>query len=199
MGWIPYQSIFRYSLAICWGRFLTSIALSRPDAMALNDGIITYYWILGKYGIFLKLRSSRFWDFMQCWLLVSNWCFRINFQSHLQGSNFWIVWPLTTGPIDCIETSTTNSQSILCNIPEEWGSHLLCCRSPKSHIFGTVRSGLYILHIPMDTTSNILWMRFTGVEINTSIVLLMRIQGLWFEALHSKIIDCWHFEGTFCP
>jgi hypothetical protein len=42
LGWIPHQSIFRYSLAICWGGFLTSIACSRPHARALNDGKIIY-------------------------------------------------------------------------------------------------------------------------------------------------------------
>ena len=144
------------------------------------------------------MRSSLYWNFMQCWLVVSNWCFRTTFQSHLQGSNFWIVWPLTTGQMGYPETSTTNSQSVLCNIPEEWRSHLLCCRSLKSHIFGIVCSGLHVLHMPIDTTSNVLWMHITGVKLNISIVLMVRIQGRWFVTQHSKIIDCWHFEGTYC-
>ena len=32
----------------------------------------------------------------------------------------WIAWPLKMRPIGCLETSATNYQSTLRNIPEEW-------------------------------------------------------------------------------
>ena len=171
-------------MEICWGGFLTSIVHSRPHARALNDGKIVYYLIPGKCGIFFKFRSSLFWNFMQCWLVVSNWCFRTTFQSHLQGSNFWIVWPFTTGLIGYPEISTTNSQSAMSNIPKDY---LLCCRSLKSHIFGIVCSGLHILHIRVDTTGNILWMCFTRVRLTFPLCRWwgFKASGLW----HS--IDYW--------
>ena len=179
------------SVAICLGGFLTTIAFSRPDAMALNCEIIIYYLILENYGIFLKLRYSPFWYFMHSWLVVSNWCFRTTFQSHLQGSNVWIVWPLTTGLIGSPETSKTNFQSALCNIPEEWTSHLLCCRCTKSHIFGIVCICLHVLHIPIDTTSNILWMPFTGVRLTFTSCCWwgFKTSGLWHCTARLLIAD----------
>jgi hypothetical protein len=35
------------------------------------------------------------------------------------GPNAWTAWPLNIGPIGCPETSLTNDQSTLRNIPEE--------------------------------------------------------------------------------
>jgi hypothetical protein len=41
----------------------------------------------------------------------------------------WAAWPLQMGPIGCLETSVTNYQSTLRNIPEEQKSHLHLGRS----------------------------------------------------------------------
>jgi len=80
------------------------------------------------YTFILDLWSSFFWDIRQRRLAFSYRGFGTTYWSHLQGSsnqrNFCNVWPLTKGPIFCPETSATNYQYMLYNIPEERRSHL---------------------------------------------------------------------------
>jgi hypothetical protein len=50
------------------------------------------------------MRSSLFWDIMQCRLVV---CY---------SKSFWTAWPLRIGPTGCTWTFVTNYLSVLCNI-----------------------------------------------------------------------------------
>jgi hypothetical protein len=75
--------------------------------------------------------SALFWDVTQRRLLVSYQSFRENYRFHLEGScsprranASWTTCTLKVGPIPCHETSVTNYQSTLHNIPEERGSYL---------------------------------------------------------------------------
>jgi hypothetical protein len=46
----------------------------------------------------------------------------------------WTAWPLNMGQIDCPETSVTNCQRTLRNIPEGPRSQLCCSWSPSSRL-----------------------------------------------------------------
>ena len=95
------------------------------------------------------------WDVTQCRFVVSYRRFGTTYRFHLQGSrnprtmpgtlrqwNGWwlflsillgrLAWPLKMAPIRCPETSVTNYQSTLHNIPEEWRSYLQSGGSLKS-------------------------------------------------------------------
>ena len=73
-----------------------------------------------------KLRSLLFWYVTQRRLLASYRFFGTTFRSHLQG------W--SSQSIVCTETSVTNYQSMLRNIPEEQSSHLHRDGSLKSRM-----------------------------------------------------------------
>jgi hypothetical protein len=65
------------------------------------------------FSIYAAIRSSFIWDVTQ-------------------SKSSWPAWPLKTGLIGRPETSVSSYQSLLCNIPEEWRSHLHSDRSLKS-------------------------------------------------------------------
>ena len=59
------------------------------------------------------LRTALLWVIMQQLLVISYWCFRKTYRSHLEGTKiqwFWILdsWTLRVGPIDCPEMSVKN-------------------------------------------------------------------------------------------
>jgi hypothetical protein len=60
-------------------------------------------------------------DVTQRLLVVSYRRFETIYRPHLQlSSNPRTLWTLVMGPIGCPETSVSNCQSMLLNVPEEW-------------------------------------------------------------------------------
>ena len=68
------------------------------------------------------LRSALFWDIRQGIVVIPYRRFGPNYRSHHQWS--WVSWLLKMGPVVYPETSLTNCQCSLPNIPEERRSHL---------------------------------------------------------------------------
>jgi len=46
---------------------------------------VTRFWASAT----VSMKYSLFWNVMQCWLVVSFWCFGTTYQSHLQGIGRW--------------------------------------------------------------------------------------------------------------
>jgi hypothetical protein len=81
------------------------------------------------------MKSARFWDITQRWVIVLHRRFGTIYLYHLQGSkppkrkprrkiSSRTSWTLKMTPIGCPETSVYNYHSKLRNIPEEWRSHV---------------------------------------------------------------------------
>jgi hypothetical protein len=61
---------------------------------------------------------------MLCFFLKIRWWTKSHLTSGILCSLFWISWTLKMGQTDCSETAARIYHSTLCNISEEWRSHL---------------------------------------------------------------------------
>ena len=76
--------------------------------------------VLFKSSAAVQMRSSFFWNVTQRGMVFSYRRFETTYRTHLQAtSSQRMVWPLVMEQIGCPETSVTNYQSTLRNIPED--------------------------------------------------------------------------------
>jgi hypothetical protein len=114
-------------------RQLFFIEFYRGISQSIQDNFKLYEWMatrrqvrrLGPVQIICAIRASclwkyrsgifrlpLFWDITQRWMVILYWRFGVIYQSLEDGTNIFS------------ETSVTNFRSTLCNIPEEYRSHI---------------------------------------------------------------------------
>jgi len=73
------------------------------------------------------MRAMLFWDISQCIVEIPDQRYETTYWSQLQGSRKSEMM----GPIGCPDMLVRNYHYMLCNIPKEHRSHLLCSGSLK--------------------------------------------------------------------
>ena len=107
-----------------------------------------------------QLLSTRMWCRVNEWFVREVWRQRGNLIFKVQEASL-TPWPLKMGPIGCPETSVTDYQSTLHNIPEgrrchlQWGGSLKSRKKPCPETSGASLPGTRC-HIPEERRSQLL-------------------------------------------
>jgi hypothetical protein len=107
----------------------------------------------------------------------------------------WTAWPLTIGPIGCLETTATNYQSTLRNNPEEYRSHLRRGENLKLLVFNVTYR--VILHSIANHTKSLYSPDLVYLAVLPQLYSIRHynVSRLWTET-KSKGNGCTQFVNT---